>query len=136
MENEDKISKIELTGMLGNTFLAGVGEISQVLVREGHMDYNWVVGHLSDYAAIGALTSYYLLFAKRTKTKILATLTSPMVYSVAEVVFPLIRDDAKCDLQDIVCYFGGALTALGIKELSSWQRSKKLGKLEKITTNP
>ena len=135
MEDGDEISRIEIINMLGHGILAGAGELSQSLVRGGHMDYNWLVGHLSDYAGIAALTAYPLLFAKRTKTKIISTLVIPTIYSVLETL-PLVSGvNTVYDPQDIACYFGGALVALGVKELASRLKSKKEGKLERITND-
>jgi len=77
------------------------------------MDYNWLVGHLSDLGAGGVLTALYLTLQDKMNYKLGFALGAPSFWALTEL-----GQKGACDLQDIACYYGGSLAALLLKEVT------------------
>ncbi|MEK6917377.1 MAG: hypothetical protein AABW51_00325 [Nanoarchaeota archaeon] len=105
------------------------GEVMQELASHGGTEYNWSVGHLSDIGASGMYTALYLMEADKRKNKLTIALGIPTLFSVVEVMSPLMTKHFphpfRYDYQDIICYWGASFVALGIKELSEKLFDKK-----------
>ena len=131
--------------MLGSGFWSVVylaNELSQMKVLEGVWKYNFMIGHVSDVALPGLVTSL-LLWATQNKNKTvqrLAAVAAPIVFTLSELC-PLDRilsdKTIRFDWYDIPCYFiGSALAYAAARAASSEEKRKKiysfLGKINPV----
>jgi hypothetical protein len=133
MELKEYIPKaIQGVETLVYTAMAGIGELMQEAVRFDGRDYTWGVGHISDIGASGMYTAMWLMTTNKLKNKLAITLAVPTFLSAWEVV-PLLWKGAvtKYDPQDLACYWGAAIAAFGVKEITE-RAFKNKSQLEKI----
>jgi hypothetical protein len=103
-------------------------ELVQEMVRAGTVDYNTAIGHLSDLAFPGVITSWALLATanKSKTTQRLASLAVPASLTIYEF-FPFLDGSTTFDWYDIPCYFvGSTLAYAGVKLGSSKENRKKV----------
>lgn len=128
---------VQGVGATGFAAMAVGGEIMQALHRYGTMDYNWAVGHLSNIGASGAFTAAGLLAADvvtdKAKNKLLTALSVPAYLSIYEINQMTLGTG---DPLDLACYWGAALTAIGVEKLSEnlFKKNSPLEKLISATT--
>lgn len=106
--------------------MIATGEWMQEATKSGLMDYNWAVGHLSDIGASGFYTSLFLSMSNKLKSKLAIVLGVPLFLSATEFIPVFWKVGTVYDSQDLLCYWGGALLAFGVKEVSERMHNKDI----------
>lgn len=93
------------------------GECLQSLARQGLRDYDWMQGHLSDFALAGQMTAFLLsAFGESRAGKALSAMAVPTAFTYHEF-FPFSATEGTFDVQDIACFYAGAAVAYATSEL-------------------
>lgn len=128
----DENIKFNFRQMLGYGGLHLLAKSMQGLARRGEMDYNWFSGHLSDIGLPAAFTCFGLnlskdFFKNNKYLNAASVLLPPVASTLCELeIFKIHPNVTTYDPQDIMCYFGGSLTAYG---LSKAHEKKVFGKI-------
>lgn len=91
-----------------------MGEAMQVATFFGKMDYNFIVGHLSDFGAGGCLTTMGVMMTegKSRFAKILGA-TIPATSLTIREYFPITNIENVIDSWDAACYWAAAGMVVG-----------------------
>lgn len=117
-----KEKKLSLISVFSNFFLGIGGEFMQQATIDGLMDYNWLTGHLSDFAVSAEVTAFfmYLTAGKNKYLRAIATVLPATIATIHEF-FPFFNlgYEYVFDPQDVAMYWvGAAVTYAGVKLLS------------------
>jgi hypothetical protein len=117
--------------------LVAIGQKMQETVESGLAEYTWTTGHLSDIGAAVMFTTPLLMATKKFGSKLAVALSVPTLLSSTELV-QLFSESPQLtfDLQDIGCYYGTALLAWGIKEISESYVGTDVENLEAVVESP
>lgn len=112
---------------MGYGALTLYGESLQMLAREGSRDYTWAQGHLSDFGLSAMATSVCLMAPTKHKVvRSFLSLAIPLAFTFHEYYPILAPEEGIKDMQDIACYFGGALLAYTINEIAQSPKTKAI----------
>ncbi len=123
--NENKAIKdkaIYLTGSLMTAPLF-IGEFMQLLALNGYIDYNFLVGHLSDFSLSSLMTGtvFSKVKGKSKLTEIIGSLLPATLLSIREYC-PVLPFEDVVDPLDVVSYWMGAWAFfLGVEYFSDKQ---------------
>jgi hypothetical protein len=113
--------RVVVNSLQGSAYMLGYAFYEccvQTQVEKGNIPYSWVHGHASDFLGSAAYTSYTQLFTYYLKTPFQRALVSTVVPTILSIheLFPLLGGQWTRDLQDIPCYYAGALLAYVVGE--------------------
>jgi hypothetical protein len=133
--------------VVGYTIAGFAGGGMNLLAQTHIMKYNWLTGHLLDFAMPAEFTATGLMFSgayfNNNKLARTASLFLPPILStLAELKLLGIPGSSTYDPQDIACYFAGSFLAYGLSKANEkgmfdnlFRRLLEKKSLEKIVNN-
>lgn len=106
---------------LNYSALAILGERMQYFAHEKLLKYNWLTGHLSDFASSVALGSLFYTFMDlgnlNTKDKLKAVIGAPSFLTLVEILGSF-SQHSVFDIQDVLLYYVGTGFGVILTELN------------------